>query len=56
MSIETMKQALTALERQDVIGWSATINALRAAYTALKEWRQKQGAENEDQRNERGTH
>jgi hypothetical protein len=29
--IEAMKQALTALERQDVIGWSATINALRAA-------------------------
>ena len=37
--------------------WNRQSGSLyRAAYTALKEWRQKQGAENEDQRNARGTH
>lgn len=36
--------------------WNRQSGSLyRAAYTALKEWRQKQGAENEDQRNKRGT-
>ena len=37
--------------------WNRQSGSLyRAAYTALRQWRQKQGAENEGQRNERGTH
>lgn len=37
--------------------WNRQSGSLyRAAYTALKEWRQKQGAENESQRVTRGTH
>ena len=36
--------------------WNRQSGSLyRAAYTALREWRQKQGAENEGQSNERGT-
>ncbi len=36
--------------------WNRQSGSLyRAAYTALRQWRQKQGAENENQRNERGT-